>query len=81
MLNRASDQVLASCARLYPSHDFQTFINYLMSELEEADKLNRGLSNEALYRCQGKAQTLAAIIEEVQNAVKNMRSRESSRAS
>lgn len=71
-----SEDYLVSLVRLQASHEFQTVINQMKSDLDKADKDNRRLSGEPLYRSQGRAiyiEEFLSRLESARSTVEKMR--------
>lgn len=66
--------VKAAIKRLTLSEDFQKVKSWLEAELDEADKQNRFLETPFLYRNQGRAQAVDAILSAIRDANKNVAS-------
>lgn len=60
-MEKPSEKVLHSIKLLKSDVRFQNLLEWLRVSLERADKNNRALSGDHLYRSQGEAATLATI--------------------
>ena len=71
MIKHKNDKVFYSAInRLTANNDFKLFIDWLSTNLDEQDIKNRKLEDTPLYRGQGASNTLADILQNVEDANK-----------
>ena len=68
----SNSSVLKSLIAIKRDPSLSPVLSWLLESLRDVDQRNRRMSGEALYRGQGEAQTLEAIITEINNADSNL---------
>lgn len=66
------EQLLVTLVRLSTAPEFQEVLEHFQEQLDKADKDNRRLSGEPLYRSQGRALFIEEFLNRVSKARENV---------